>query len=69
VTDGFIKATKRIVLTTARVTGWGFRIGLGVFGAAALLGGALLSHPFGFFIGGLPLATLGGLALFKSIFW
>lgn len=65
----FLRTTKRIVLTTVRVTGIGIRIGFGVFGALAILLGGLLTWPLGLFIFGIPIGALGVMALFKSVFW
>lgn len=66
---GFLRTTKRIVLTGVKITGWSIRISIGVLGALAMIGGGVLTYPLGLFIFGIPLCALGIMALFKSVFW
>ena len=67
--ERFLRTTKRIILATGRVTAWGMRISLGVFGGLAMVLGGVLTHPLGLFIIGIPLFALGLMGLFKSVFW
>jgi hypothetical protein len=66
---GFVKVTKRIAMTTVRVAGLGVRISFGVLGAALALAGGVLTYPLGMFVIGIPLAALGIIGLYKSVFW